>query len=466
MKRFDRETEAMRKLGTLLAGLAAAAMLAISPASAADAPDKAKIDWQQFKGQSLDLFFVKHPWTDAIEPLLPEFEKLTGIKLNLTTAAEDPYWDKSSLGLANSKPPFDVFFLSMGLNGYTAYTNNWLAQLNEQLANPKLTDPAWYQYDDISGAAAAAFHLPDPSSPKIYGIPMSTEVYMFFYRKDLFKESGIDVNAITTMQQWMDALHKLKLPAGVYPATIRGGGLGILDELNGMVANSWGNTPYLKDRFVYFDDKWAPRFTDPKVVEGFKLWADLMKLSAPGVTSFDWYEATTQFAQGKAATFGPDASLFASIFLDPKQSTVVDKVGFKALPAVSADGAHTAMWSWGLSIPEKSAKKDAAWLFVEWATSPWVTEQVSLKTLASSRQSTWKSADYQAKLPEGFGEAVGQSLKIAQPSIMYLTSADQVVQNMLDALQGIYQGTPPDAAMKTLQDKATAVVTGAGLYKP
>src|SRR5262249_7279373 len=249
----------MGKLRTLFAGLVAAAALAIGPAYAADAPDKAKIDWQQFKGQSLELFFVKHPWADAIEPLLPEFEKLTGIKLNLTTAAEDAYWNKSSLGLGTDKPPFDVFFLSMGINGYTAYANNWLAQLNEQLENPKLTDPAWYQYGDISKAAADAFHLPDPSSPKIYGIPMSTEVYMFFYRKDIFKEAGIDVDGITTIQQWMDALNSLKLPEGTYPASLRGGGLGILDELNAMVINTWGNTPYEKDRFVYFDDKWKPR---------------------------------------------------------------------------------------------------------------------------------------------------------------------------------------------------------------
>src|SRR5262249_47341260 len=156
-------------------------------------------DWQQFKGTTLELFFVKHPWTSAIEPLLPDFEKLTGIKLNLTTAAEDIYWNKSSLGLASAKPPFDVFFLSMGINGYTAYSNGWLAQLNEQLGNAKLTDPAWFKYDDISPAAAHAFHLPDPSSGKVYGIPMSTEVYLFFYRKDIFEKSGIDPDAITTM---------------------------------------------------------------------------------------------------------------------------------------------------------------------------------------------------------------------------------------------------------------------------
>lgn len=456
----------MEKLRLVLAGLCALVLLAFSQAQAAEPPEKAKIDWQQFKGQSIELFLVKHPWTEAIEPFLPEFEKLSGIKLNLTTVAEDAYWDKSQLGLASTKPPFDVFFLSMGLNGYTAYQNKWLAKLNDVFDNPKLTDKAWYQYEDFSPAAASAFHLPDPSSPDMYGVPMSTEVYMFFYRKDLFQENNIDVASLTTMDQWLEALRKLKLPEGTYPASLRGGGLGILDELNAVVANSWGNAPYPKDRFVYFDDKWAPRFTDPKVKDGFADWAELMKMSAPGVTSFDWYEATTQFAQGKAATFGPDASLFASIFLDPKQSTVADKVGFKALPAGSADGARTAMWSWGLSIPERSEKKDAAWLFVQWATSPYIAARVGEKTMASARQSTWADPDYQKKLPEGFGAAVGDSLKVAQPSIMYLASADQVVQGMLDALHAIYQGTPVDDAMQELQDKATEVVTQAGLYKP
>lgn len=455
----------MGKMRQLLTGLAAALLLAAGAAAAAEPPEKAKIDWKQFQGTTLNLFFVKHPWQSAIEPLLPQFEQLTGIKLNVTTAAEEAFWNKSSLGLASAKPPFDVFFLSMGINGYTAYTNNWLAQLNEQIDNPKLTDPAWYRYDDISSAAASAFHLPDPSSPKIYGIPMSEEVYMFFYRKDLFQQSGIDADSIKTMQEWNEALDKLKLPAGTYKASIRGGGLGILDELNGMVMNCWGKAPYLKDRFVYFDQDWKPRFTDDRVKKGFEEWAGLMKDSAPGVTSFDWYEATTQFAQGKAATFGPDASLFASIFIDPKQSVVTDKLGFKALPACSPDGPGTAMWSWGLSVPARSDKKDAAWLFVEWATSPWVTQQVSLQTLASPRNSTWADPAYQAKLPAGFGKAVADSLAIAQPSIMYLTAADQVIQDMLDAVQGIYQGTPADQAMQTLNQKATDIVKQAGLLK-
>jgi multiple sugar transport system substrate-binding protein len=455
-----------RRLIGAVAAVAMAAGLGITQASAAAPPDQAKIDWMQEKGTTLNVFLVAHPWTTAITPLLPEFEKLTGISVRVTTVSEDAYWDKASLGLAAARPPFDVSFISMGLNGVTAYANKWITPLNRFMDDPKLTDKAWYDYADFYPAAATAFHMPNPSSVPFVGLPMSTEVYMMFYRKDIFASSGVDPTKIKTMDEWMDALGKLKLPPGMTQASLRGAGLGILDELNGMVINAWGNEPYDSDRFVYFDSKWKPRFDDPRIGKGFEYWSELMKRSAPGVTSFDWYEATTQFAQGKSATFGPDASLFASIFKDPKQSTIVGKIGYRVLPAASPDGPHTAIWSWGLSIPEKTKKQNAAWLFLEWATSPYVTEQVSRATLASPRQSTWGNASYQAALPEGFGEAVGASLAVAKPSIMYLEAADQVTQDMLDALQGMYHGTPTAKAMGTLQSAALDVVTKAGLYKP
>jgi len=70
----------------LLGGLVAVLLLAGGAAFAADPPEKANIDWKQFQGKELNVFFVKHPWESAIEPLLPDFEKLTGIKLNVTTA--------------------------------------------------------------------------------------------------------------------------------------------------------------------------------------------------------------------------------------------------------------------------------------------------------------------------------------------------------------------------------------------
>ena len=56
------------------AGLAAAAaVLAFGLTGTASA-----LDWQQAKGSKLFLGMNKHAYTDAITPLIPEFESLTG----------------------------------------------------------------------------------------------------------------------------------------------------------------------------------------------------------------------------------------------------------------------------------------------------------------------------------------------------------------------------------------------------
>lgn len=42
---------------------------------------QAKINWRQAAGQSLTVGLNKHPFTESLLPLIPEFERLTGIKV-------------------------------------------------------------------------------------------------------------------------------------------------------------------------------------------------------------------------------------------------------------------------------------------------------------------------------------------------------------------------------------------------
>ncbi|MDI6871106.1 MAG: sugar ABC transporter substrate-binding protein [Bacillota bacterium] len=459
-----------RFLSVATVALTLSLLVANGVAAAPLPPSKAKINWRQFEGQSITVLMVAHPWQKAVEPLIPQFEKLTGIKVNVVVQAEDLFWDRSQLGMSSPNPPFDVTYLAMGINGLTAYKNGWLEPLDEYLNNPKLTDKNWFEFDDFFPADVAGFRMPKPDQGKVYGIPMAGEVYLNFYRKDLFKQHGIDVRKLKTMDDWLKAVKSLNLDTNkdgktdIYGATIRGANAGIIDELNAMVADYWGDAPYQTDRFVYFDENWRPRFTDPRIVAAFATWGELMKNSAPGVTSFDWYECTTQFAQGRAATYWADASLFASIFEDPKQSAVVGKVGYAPLPATK-NGHNTALFTWGLAIPARSKHKGPAWLFIQWATSQAIDLEVSQKTFASPRKSTWDNPTFKKALPEGLGEAVAASLAVARPSIMYVDAADKVILRMLDALHAIALGTPAEKAMQKLQDEATQIVKEAGLYK-
>ena len=46
------------------------------------------VDWRQFEGKHIDIGLVRHPMTDSILPLIPEFEKLTGIDVGFEVLSE------------------------------------------------------------------------------------------------------------------------------------------------------------------------------------------------------------------------------------------------------------------------------------------------------------------------------------------------------------------------------------------
>ena len=65
----------MRKI--VIGAMAAAAVAFGLPAYAQS------FDWKKHQGQTINVALAKQPWSDFITPLIPEFEKLTGIKVRL-----------------------------------------------------------------------------------------------------------------------------------------------------------------------------------------------------------------------------------------------------------------------------------------------------------------------------------------------------------------------------------------------
>ncbi|MHC1783983.1 MAG: ABC transporter substrate-binding protein [Anaerolineaceae bacterium] len=413
--------------------------------------------------QVVNVLLDAHPWQQVIEKHTEEFTKQTGIKVNLTVLGEDVYWDRVSLGLSSDTPPFDVFMLSPNQTGFTGYQNNWIAPMDDFIADPELT-PESYNYKDIYPYIVDGFRFPD-STGKVYGIPLTMETYMLFYRKDLFEEQKIDVASLKTIDDWMAALEKMDAAykdQGISAAVIRGQDSTMPDELLAAVNNYWGGRPFEAQKMFYFNDEWVPQFTDPAVVEGFKLWAKLVDYGPTGSTAFTWNDCVRQFADGKAATYWFDASVFGSIFEDPAQSSVVGKVGYLPIPA-SDKGNGTTHWAWGLSIADKSPQKENAWKFIEWATSPEMELVTAPSTFGPVRESTWKAMS--DKFGAEFSSAVDASLKMSIPGYMYFPGAREVADRIIDAVIKISQGEDPDKTMEWLNTTSADIVKQQGLVK-
>jgi multiple sugar transport system substrate-binding protein len=109
--------------------------------------------------------------------------------------------------------------------------------------------------------------------------------------------------------------------------------------------------------------------TTPEAIEAAALYKRLMTTSAPpGVAGFNWAESQSAFLQGKIGMWF-DGVGFAPPLENPDKSRVVGKVGYGVMP--KGPKAHASgTFGDGIAVTAASEKKEAAYLFCQWAVSP------------------------------------------------------------------------------------------------
>ena len=131
--------------GSLLAAPIAAGGSSIASAqddAALEYYRQAKIDWRQAAGQSLTIGLNKHPFTESLLPLIPEFRKLTGINVEYLILPEAEYFTKLVADLSQQRGEFSVI-MTGPVRNWQYVTPGWILPLDDFLKNTKLTDPAW-----------------------------------------------------------------------------------------------------------------------------------------------------------------------------------------------------------------------------------------------------------------------------------------------------------------------------------
>jgi len=82
-------------------------------------------------------------------------------------------------------------------------------------------------------------------------------------------------------------------------------------------------------------------------------------------------------------------------FEDPSKSQIVGKIGYAPFPAGPA-GRRPVMEVWSAAVASKSKKKEAAYLYVQWAASKETSLKAHLKGSPSVRASVWKDPKFLA----------------------------------------------------------------------
>ncbi|PSL06044.1 carbohydrate ABC transporter substrate-binding protein (CUT1 family) [Haloactinopolyspora alba] len=345
-----------RKIAGCLLGAAALALPACgSPSDSASGGE-----------DTVTLVMSNHPWQRGIEPLISDFEEESGISVDVQTFAEQQTRDKIQLNLQSQSSAMDVYMTLPSREGQLFASSGYYEPLDDYLAEA----PEEYKADGFSAGAIEGMKV----DGETMALPLNVEGPVLYYRTDLFQKWGL--TPPKTITDLIDTAAKIEQKSSdITPITLR------------------GQAPALPFTFGPFfhgtglewtDEQGTPNFDESGAVEAIEQYATLAReYGPPGVINYSFTESSTLFAQGKAAMELESSNELNSV-VDPEKSTVADNVGVAPVPAGEAGPAPTVL-SWGLAMSPFSEKKDAAWEFMQWATSPEIQLKLTEADIAPPR---------------------------------------------------------------------------------
>lgn len=408
-------------MGSLAVGCSSSQTNNASNAPATTGTNAPAANAKPYAGQTLTFVMANHPWSDAIKPLLADFEAKTGIKVVTQNYGEDQLSQKLTVSLTASTSSPDVFMYRPLQEGKLYYKNGWLQPLDTYVSK----DPSWNWGDFNKGSVGTV-----TVDNKISGVPIITEQEILYYRKDLFQKAGLQPPK--TIDELVSDAKKLNDPAnGVYGFVSRGQRSPAVTQVSSFLYSYGGD----------WDKAGKATVNTPEAIQAFTTYGNLLKnYGPPGVLNMSWPQAMGIFAEGKAAML-TDADSIYSNALDPKKSTVADKVGFAVFPAGPAGSKPYNVTSWGLTINSKSEHKDAAWEFVKWATSEEIVMKTQQKGNPGARDSVWNSPQGSTGFPAELAPIIKQSAAIGvnhdRPVVVGVGPARDIVGNIVtEAISG------------------------------
>ena len=160
------------------AAVAAALSLGLTACGGASGSSNAK------EAGTVRVTLANHVWTEGIKAAIPEFEKSSGLKVELTQLGEDQLSDQYNVKLNAGSDEIDVMMYRPLQEGKAFAKNGYLADLTSKVSS----DSAWDWKDYQEGPVKAT-----TADGKVVGVPIITEREVLYYRKDLLKAAGLEV---------------------------------------------------------------------------------------------------------------------------------------------------------------------------------------------------------------------------------------------------------------------------------
>ncbi|TQJ58709.1 carbohydrate ABC transporter substrate-binding protein (CUT1 family) [Arthrobacter sp. SLBN-83] len=356
---------------------------------------------------------ANHVWTDGIKAAIPEFEKSSGLKVELTQLGEDQLSDQYNVKLNAGSDEIDVMMYRPLQEGKAFAKNGYLADLTKNVSS----DSSWDWKDYQEGPVKAT-----TVDGKVVGVPIITEREVLYYRKDLLQAAGLQVPK--TMDELEAAAKAIKASSPDTAGFVaRTGKSAAVTQFSSFLYSFGGD---------FVDSSGKASVNTDAAKKAYSFYGGLIKNYGPANVSTDmsWPEAMAIFTQGGAAFYTEADSLYKNA-TDPAKSKVADKVGFAALPAGPAGSKPYNIPSWALGVNQNSSNQENAWKFIQWATSKERTLEAQKAGVPGPRTSVWANPDGTSTYPKDLADAIAASAKNGvghdRPEVVTVGKAREIV---------------------------------------
>lgn len=407
-----------------------------------DTPEDGEFDWRRFEGTEIRLVANQNPWHEHIAPLVPQFEELTGITVNLEALPEEQFRQRIQTELVAQSTDIDLFMSALFQDGPQFTLNGWYEDLSPYPNDSTLTSPD-YLFENI-GAGTIESHTINGT---LIGIPILSDTEMMYYRKDVLADAGVDVPS--TMEEFEAVVAAIDDPgSGIRGWGSRGRGAAAVTQLSVFLYNHGAD---------WIDDDGYAAFNTPEGVAAFEMYGRLLSDHGPtGVAGMSWEELMPLFQQRQVA-FWNDSSGFVGSLLDPEQSEDVDNIGFAPMPAGPVAETNS-IFPWALSMSSLSTNKDAAWYFIQWATSQEVVETLQGEGVTGART----DISFPDTFPAEWVEVHEYNLTIARPKLPLVVPVGEVRDIIGEAIVDVIQGGDAASAVERAAEGFDRAIDAAG----
>jgi len=349
----------------------------------------------------------------------------------------DKELELASITMSSKSDAIDVLYLNdSSLKRFAA--NGWLEPLDDLWEKYK----AEYDLDDFPKSVIDAVSY----DGHIYSMPIFTNTELFFYRKDLFEEAGVEPPK--TMDEYLAA-------AKEFNTSRRAGTIMSLKPVDAALNEAHWYMNAIGDG--WFDQEWKPIFNNEAGVRAITKLKEMSEYAPRGFTSHANDESTINLQQG-LATMGLQWFTRAAAMDNPEQSRVVDQIDWVAPPG---GGARLANDGFAISKFSSGNKEEMFKMLAEAASAKSMTE--GAKFAMPPRLSVLENQDLAAQYRWYPAARVALETGAAFPAMPdFLDVGEIVTRHILQAVTGEVE---VKAALDSAAEETEELLASRGYYK-